>query len=68
MLLEETFILCDELQELESWFKRYDVQTIQYQRDIRLHGKSSIDIETLDHEATRKAARIKQIKQLLGWI
>ena len=68
MLLEETFILCDELQDLESWFKKYDVQTIQYQRDIRLHGKSSIDIETLDHEATRNAARIKEIKQLLGWL
>ena len=68
MLIEETFILCDELQELECWFKKYDIQTIQYQRDIRLHGKSTIDIATLDAYAEVKAARIKQIKKLLNWI
>ena len=65
---EEVALLCDELQELESWFKKYDIQTIQYQRDIRLHGKSTIDIATLDAYAEVKAARIKKIKELLGWI
>lgn len=55
----------NELYTLDNWFKWYDTQTIQYQRDIRLKNTSSIDIQNLDIEATKKAARIKEIKTLI---
>lgn len=55
----------NELYALDNWFKWYDTQVIQYQRDIRLKNISSIDIQNLDIEATKKAARIKEIKTLI---
>lgn len=55
----------NELYTLDNWFKWYDTQVIQYQRDIRLKNISSIDIQNLDIQATEKAARIKEIKTLI---
>lgn len=55
----------NELYALDNWFKWYDTQVIQYQRDIRLKNASSIDIQNLDMQATKKAARIKEIKILI---
>lgn len=50
-----------ELTELQRWFKNYDIQTIQYQRDLRYKGYSNIDIDKLDYEAYQNAERIKTI-------
>lgn len=50
-----------ELTELQRWFKNYDIQTIQYQRDLRYKGYSNIDIDKLDDEAYQNAERIKTI-------
>jgi hypothetical protein len=52
-----------EIVELENWFKKYDIQVIQYQRDLRTHGVSTIDINTLDAEAYEKAAKIKELRK-----
>lgn len=53
----------NELFALDNWFKWYDTQTIQYQRDIRLNNTSKIDIMDLDIKALLKADRIKEIKE-----
>ena len=50
-----------ELTTLQKWFKNYDIQTIQYQRDLRYKGYSNIDIDKLDYEAYQNAERIKTI-------
>lgn len=54
--------LKNEIVELENWFKKYDVQAIQYQRDLRVKCESAIDINALDKEAYVKAARIKELR------
>lgn len=51
-----------EIAELEAWFEKYDVQAIQYQRDMRVLGESKIDIKFLDEEAYKKAAKIKELR------
>lgn len=55
----------DELSDLLSWFKQYDVQCMQYQRDIRVHGTSDIDIASLDEQAIINAQRIKDLREEL---
>lgn len=52
----------NELVVLYQWFNWYDTQNIQYNRDLRLYGSSSIDLSELDQEAVAKAARIKELK------
>jgi hypothetical protein len=54
-----------ELSTLEDWFLKYDMQTHQYDRDIRTNGESSIDIKSLDAEAYENAARIKELRALV---
>lgn len=55
----------NELSELLAWFDWYDIQMIQYQRDIRMNGSSHIDISNLDDEALMKANRIKELRKLI---
>jgi len=55
----------NEYDAIHAWFKRYDEQVIQYNRHIRLHGESDIDIASLDAEAEVKAARLKELEALL---
>lgn len=55
-----------ELNSLYEWFKWYDTQTIQYNRDIRLYGTSKINIEKLDKLAVENAARIKELNKILS--
>lgn len=55
----------NELSNLEAWFRYYDTQSIQYQRDIRVKNSSSIDINSLDQEAYTKAERIKELRKLI---
>lgn len=55
----------NELSILEGWFRYYDTQAIQYQRDIRVKNSSSIDINSLDQEAYAKAERIKELRHLI---
>ena len=66
MLEAEIILVVKEIQEIETWFSYYDIQTIQYLRDIRVKGKSEIDIQSLDHEAIRKAKRIKELKSIIS--
>jgi hypothetical protein len=54
-----------ELSTLEDLFKKYDIQAIQYQRDIRNKVKSNIDIKALDTEAYHNADRIKELRLLI---
>ena len=52
----------DELSDLLSWFNRYDVQCMQYQRAMRVHGTSDMDIASLDEQAIINAQRIKDLR------
>ncbi len=54
-----------ELIHLRLWFQWYDIQTIQYNRDLRIYGKSSIDINSLDNEAIKNASRVKEIEEII---
>ena len=54
-----------EITELETWFKKYDIQVMQYQRDLRVKGKSDIDIVALDIEAYENAAKIKELRNYI---
>lgn len=56
----------NELSALEAWFKDYDSKTSQYQRHLRIYGKSDIDMVQLDQEATNKAERIKELRKLIA--
>ena len=55
----------NELSALEAWFKDYDSKTSQYQRHLRIYGKSDIDIADLDYQALIKADRIKELIVLI---
>ncbi len=61
-IFKQISIANKEIKELENWFLNYDMQSHQYQRDIRAKGKSDIDITTLDSEAYKNAARIKELR------
>lgn len=61
-MIEKIIEIQNELSALENWFKKYDIQAIQYQRDIRTKGNSNIDIITLDNEAYDKAKKIKELR------
>lgn len=63
--MEELFEMQDELANLLSWFKKYDVQCMQYARDIRLNGSSEIDIASLDNQAEINKARITELRALI---
>jgi len=54
-----------ELNDLKNWFDWYDTQVMQYQRDLRLNGSSTIDLISLDALALKNATRIKELKELI---
>lgn len=55
----------NELYQLVSWFEWYDTQVMQHSRFIRLNMESNINLNELDQQAVIKAARIKELKQLI---
>lgn len=55
----------NELYQLVSWFEWYDTQVMQHSRFIRLNMESNINLDELDQQAVIKAARIKELKQLI---
>lgn len=63
---EQIITLQTELNGLEVWFNRYDVQVIQFTRDIRLNNSSNIDIAVLDAQAVIKSARIKTLREQIN--
>lgn len=54
-----------ELNDLYNWFKWYDTQIMQYNRDIRVYQESNINLSQLDELAIEKANRIKEVKNLI---
>ena len=68
VLEAEIILVINEIQEIETWFSYYDIQTIQYSRDVRVKGKSEIDIQSLDHEAIKKANRLKSLKLIISQV
>lgn len=55
-----------EIADLEAWFEKYDIQAIQYQRDMRVLGESKIDIKFLDEEAYKNAEKIKELRATIA--
>ena len=55
----------NELYQIVSWFEWYDTQVMQHSRFIRLNMESNINLNELDQQAVIKAARIKELKQLI---
>lgn len=55
----------NELYQLVRWFEWYDTQIMQHSRFIRLNMESNINLNELDQQAVIKAARIKELKQLI---
>jgi hypothetical protein len=55
-----------EIADLEAWFEKYDIQAIQYQRDMRVLGESKIDIKFLDEEAYKNAEKIKELRAAIA--
>lgn len=55
----------NELYQLVRWFEWYDTQIMQHSRFIRLNTESNINLNELDQQAVIKAARIKELKQLI---
>lgn len=53
------------IKELTDWFEWYDVQSIQYARDIRVFGSSSINIASLDNQAILNAEELKSLRNSL---
>lgn len=62
----------EELTELETWFSEvYDMQMKQYERCVRLGIEFTSKygtVEELDAQAVGKAARIKELRTLIGEI
>lgn len=60
----------EELAELETWFSDvYDMQMKQYDRCVRLGIEFTSKygtVEELDAQAVEKAARIKELRTLIG--
>ena len=55
----------NELYQLVRWFEWYDTQIMQHSRFTRMNTESNINLEELDQQAVIKAARIKELKQLI---
>ena len=49
--------------EIETWFKWYDTQTIQYNRAQRLGKSFNRNINELDKEADQKAKRLSELNK-----
>lgn len=64
--LLEKIELMNELNNLTSWFEKYDQKAIQWARDIRLSGNSPIDISAFDAQAEINKVRINEIKEILN--
>jgi hypothetical protein len=47
----------------EQWFAWYDMQVTKYNREMRMYGKSNIDINALDAQAEQNKQRIKSLEQ-----
>ena len=55
----------NELYQLVRWFEWYDTQIMQHSRFTRMNTESNINLDELDQQAVIKAARIKELKQLI---
>lgn len=54
------------LNEVENWFRWYDQQCMQYQREQRIGKKGGIDIEALDTQAVKNAEEVKRLRAVLA--
>ena len=52
-----------EKAEIESWFKWYDTQTIQYGRAQRMGKSFNRKMNDLDNEADQKAKRLSELNK-----
>ncbi len=52
----------NQLEELYGWFSWYDIQVMQYNRDIRLFNSSNINIVDLDYMAQENASKINELR------
>lgn len=63
-------LYAEELDEIETWFSSvYDMQMKQYERCVRLgiaFTSKYGTVEELDAQAVEKAARIKELRALIG--
>lgn len=66
LVVNEIGVLQKELDELNAWFRYYDVQVSQYNRCVRLGLEFDKNIEELDAEAVKKAERINAVRESMS--